>query len=134
MHFRNAFEYTTLKSHNFYLIISWMHSEIGVFKIYWYLFPNTNYTFQIILKIYDLHMYINTLTVRIVIITPNALWNVSPCRVWTLSTQSYIAYHYFYITHKGRKQFSYIQKLNTHFLEKKSIVRSFIKSRVWRIW
>lgn len=78
-------------------------------------------------------MYINAFTVRTVMLNAGTLWNTSFCRCWTLSTQCCIAYHYPYITHKGRKQIGFIQTLKNDFFGKKSIVCSFIQSRAWRV-
>lgn len=53
-------------------------------------------------------MHLNAFT--IIIITPETLLSISFFRVWTLSSQSCLAYYYPYKTHKRQKTILYIKK------------------------
>lgn len=57
-----------------------MHSENKFFKFTLVFSPNSDYTFQVILKTYDLYIPINAFTVRIITIMPETLPNINLCR------------------------------------------------------
>lgn len=74
-------------------------------------------------------MHLNAFT--IIIITPETLLSISFFRVWTLSSQSCLAYYYPYKTHKRQKTILYIKKIT---FGAKWILCFFIQSRAWKLW